>query len=39
MPPRQRRIGRLIIWVTVLEFVVFLLVFTIYRLEFGRDAG
>jgi hypothetical protein len=36
MPPRQRRIGRLIIWTTALEFVVFLFVFIIYWLELGR---
>lgn len=33
MPPRQRRIARLIIWVSVLEFVIFLFVFCIYWLE------
>ena len=36
MPPRQRRIARLIIWTTALEFVVFLFVFIIYWLELGR---
>ncbi len=36
MTPRHRRISRLIIWVTVLEFVVFLFVFAIYWLELGR---
>ena len=36
MPPRQRRIARLIIWTTALEFVVFLFVFVIYWLELGR---
>lgn len=36
MPPRQRRIVRLIIWVGVAEFVVFLFVFFIYWLEMGR---
>jgi hypothetical protein len=30
MPPRSRRISRLILWVTVLEFAVFLFVFAIY---------
>ncbi|MBI3545823.1 MAG: hypothetical protein HY081_04425 [Gammaproteobacteria bacterium] len=30
MPPRNRRISRLIIWTTALEFVVFILVFSIY---------
>ncbi|MDP3482381.1 MAG: hypothetical protein Q8S05_03615 [Sulfuricella sp.] len=36
MPPRQRRIARLIIWTTALEFVVFLFVFVIYWLELAR---
>jgi hypothetical protein len=36
MPPRQRRIARLIIWTTALEFIVFLFVFIIYWLELGR---
>lgn len=36
MVPRQRRIARLIIWTTALEFVVFLFVFVIYWLELGR---
>lgn len=36
MRPTHRRIARLLIWVTVLEFVVFLFVFTIYWLEFLR---
>ncbi len=36
MMPRHRRISRLIIWVTVLEFVVFLFVFAIYWAEQGR---
>ncbi len=36
MTPRHRRISRMIIWVTVLEFVVFLFVFNIYWLELGR---
>jgi len=37
MPPRQRRIVRMIIWVSVLEFVVFLFVAAIYWLE--RHSG
>ena len=36
MTPRHRRIARLLIWTTVLEFVVFLFVFVIYWLELGR---
>lgn len=36
MAPRHRRIARLLIWITVLEFVVFLFVFVIYWLELGR---
>lgn len=36
MVPRHRRIARLLIWITVLEFVVFLFVFVIYWLELGR---
>ena len=36
MPPRNRRVSRLIIWVTALEFVVFLLVFSIYWIEYRR---
>jgi hypothetical protein len=36
MTPRQRRIARLLIWTTALEFVVFLFVFIIYWLELGR---
>lgn len=36
MVPRQRRIARLIIWTTALEFVIFLFVFVIYWLELGR---
>ncbi len=36
MTPRHRRISRLIIWTTVLEFVVFLFVFAIYWSELGR---
>lgn len=36
MVPRHRRIARLLIWITALEFVVFLFVFVIYWLELGR---
>lgn len=36
IPPRQRRTARLIVWVSLLEFVVFLFVFFIYWLELGR---
>ena len=36
MTPRHRRITRMIIWTTLLEFVVFLFVFVIYWLELGR---
>jgi len=36
MSPRHRRITRMIIWTTALEFVVFLFVFVIYWLELGR---
>lgn len=36
MVPRHRRIARMLIWITVLEFVVFLFVFVIYWLELGR---
>ena len=36
MRPTHRRIARLIAWVTLLEFVVFLFVFIIYFLEFLR---
>ena len=36
MRPTHRRISRMIIWVTVFEFVVFLFVFTIYWLELAR---
>ncbi len=36
MRPTHRRIARMLIWVTVLEFVVFLFIFTIYWLELGR---
>ena len=37
MRPFHRRITRMLIWVTVLEFVVFLFVFTIYWLELARQ--
>jgi len=37
MPPRQRRIVRMIIWISVLEFVVFLFVAAIFWLE--RQGG
>jgi len=33
MAPRQRRIVRMIIWISVLEFVVFLFVAAIFWLE------
>lgn len=36
MRPRERRVARLVIWVTVLEFVVFLFVFAIYWNEAMR---
>jgi hypothetical protein len=36
MVPHHRRIARLLIWITVLEFVVFLFVFVIYWLELAR---
>lgn len=36
MTPRHRRITRMVIWTTILEFVVFLFVFLIYWLELGR---
>ncbi len=36
MTPRHRRISRMIIWVTVLEFVVFMFVFAIYWSELAR---
>jgi len=36
MVPRHRRIARLLIWITVLEFVVFMFVFVIYWLELAR---
>jgi hypothetical protein len=36
MVPRHRRIARLLIWITVLEFIVFLFVFVIYWLELAR---
>ena len=37
MPPRQRRIVRMIVWISVLEFVVFLLVAAIFWAE--RQSG
>jgi hypothetical protein len=36
MSPRHRRITRMIIWTTVLEFVVFMFVFAIYWIELSR---
>ena len=36
MPPRSRRVSRLIMWITALEFVVFLFVFSIYWIEYRR---
>ena len=36
MPPRSRRISRLIIWITALEFFAFLFVFLIYWIEYRR---
>lgn len=36
MPPQQRRVTRLIVWTTLLEFIVFLFVFVIYWLESQR---
>jgi len=36
MRPRERRVSRLIVWVTVLEFIVFLFVFAIYWNEATR---
>lgn len=36
MRPRERRIARLITWITVLEFVVFLFVFAIFWIERQR---
>jgi len=36
MRPTQRRIARMLGWITLLEFVVFLFVFTIYWLELAR---
>lgn len=32
MPPRQRRIVRMVVWLTVIEFVVFLGLVVVYRL-------
>lgn len=37
MRPRQRRIARMIVWISLLEFVVFLFVAAIFRLE--RQGG
>lgn len=36
MAPRNRRISRLIIWITALEFFAFLFVFLIYWIEYRR---
>ncbi len=36
MTPKQRRITRLIVWTTVIEFVVFLFIFAIFWNEAGR---
>lgn len=36
MSPRHRRIARLLLWTTVLEFIVFFFVFIIYWLEAAR---
>ena len=36
MRPTHRRIARMLIWVTALEFIVFLFVFIIYWLELAR---
>ena len=36
MPPRSRRISRLLTWVTALEFFAFLFVFLIYWIEYQR---
>lgn len=36
MIPRHRRIARLLLWTTVLEFIVFFFVFIIYWLEAAR---
>lgn len=36
MAPRNRRISRLLIWVTALEFFVFVFVFLIYWIEYRR---
>lgn len=36
MPPRSRRISRLLIWITALEFFAFLFVFLIYWIEYRR---
>lgn len=36
MPPRSRRISHMLMWITALEFMVFLLVFLIYWIEYQR---
>ena len=36
MTPRNRRISRMIVWITVLEFFAFLFVFLIYWIEYRR---
>jgi len=36
MRPRERRIARLVTWITVLEFIVFLFVFAIFWIERNR---
>ena len=36
MAPRNRRISRMIVWITVLEFFAFLFVFLIYWIEYRR---
>jgi hypothetical protein len=33
MPPRQRRMVRMIVWISLLEFVVFLFVAAVFWLE------
>ena len=38
MRPMQRRIARMLLWVTLLEFVIFLFIFTIYWLELVRQS-
>ena len=37
MRPTHRRIARMLVWVTLLEFIVFLFVFVIYWLELARN--